>query len=202
MQPPLIPGVARENLVELLGVTFINHLSFADYVRKLQIVARQRLYLLQLLKRQGLDSTCLDVAFKAIVLSTMLYAMPAFSGYLTESDINSLQAVINKAFKLGYLSSVPDLRSLIGRADRQLFNKLNTNLVLFPFCLLSATWKLVQHFVPGVHIYKTYRVSCIMHIQYSASARSGNCTMCAWLRSAHAAASSKLCKLTRSTRSL
>ena len=57
----------------------------------------------------------------------MLYAMPAFSGYLIESDVNSLQAVINKAFKLGYLSSFPDLRSLISRADRQLFNKLNTN---------------------------------------------------------------------------
>jgi len=83
--------------------------------------------LLQLLKRQGLDNTCLDVVFKAIVLFTMLYAMPAFSGYLTESDVNSLQAVINKAFKLGYLSSVPDLRSLISRADCQLFNKLNTN---------------------------------------------------------------------------
>jgi len=47
----------------------------------------------------------------------MLYAMPAFSGYLTESDVNSLQAVIKKAFKLGYLSSIPDLRSLISRAD-------------------------------------------------------------------------------------
>ena len=53
--------------------------------------------------------------------------MPAFSGYLTQSDVNSLQAVINKAFKLGFLSSVPDLRFLISRADRKLFNKLNTN---------------------------------------------------------------------------
>jgi len=53
--------------------------------------------------------------------------MPAFSGYLTESDVNLLQAVINKAFKLRYLSSIPDFRSLISRADRQLFNKSNTN---------------------------------------------------------------------------
>ena len=124
MQPPLIPGVAHENLVKLLDVTFNNHLSFADHVRKLQIVARQKLYLLLLLKRQGPDSTCLDVLFKAIVLSTMAYAMLAFSGYLT---VYLLQAVINKAFKLAYLSSIPDLRSLISRVDRQLFNKLNTN---------------------------------------------------------------------------
>jgi len=32
MQPP---GVARENLVKLLGVTFNNHLSFADHACKL-----------------------------------------------------------------------------------------------------------------------------------------------------------------------
>jgi len=73
-------------------------LCFADHVRNLQVVARQTLYSLQLLKRQGLDSTCFNVVFKAIVLSTMLYAMPAFSGYLTESDVDSLQAVFNKAF--------------------------------------------------------------------------------------------------------
>jgi len=103
------------------------HLSCDDDVRNLQIVARQRLRFLQLLKRQGLDSTCLYVVFKAIVLSTMVYAMPAFSGYLTESDVNLLQDVINRSLKLRYLSSVPDLRSLISRADRQLFDKLNTN---------------------------------------------------------------------------
>ena len=39
-------------------------------------------------------------------------------GYLTESDVNSLQAVFNKAFKLGYISSVPDLHSLISRVLR------------------------------------------------------------------------------------
>jgi len=61
MQLPLIPGVARENLVKLIGVTANSHLSFADYVHKLQIVARQKLNLLQQLKRQGLDSSCLDV---------------------------------------------------------------------------------------------------------------------------------------------
>jgi len=118
----------------------------------MQIVARQRLYLLQLLKRQGLDSTCLDVLFEAIVLSTMLYAMPAFSGYLTESDVNSLQAVINKAFNLGYFSSIPDCVLLLAglTASFPTNQTIIPSIVLFPLCLLSATCKLVQHFVPGV----------------------------------------------------
>jgi len=66
---------------------------------------------------------------------------------------------------LGYLSLIPDLRSLISPADRQLFIKLNTNpqLRLAPIYLLSAIWKLVQHFVPGVivsvcHSAKVYKL--------------------------------------------
>jgi len=34
---------------------------------------------------------------------------------------------LTKHLSWGYLSSIPDLRSLISQADRQLFNKLNTN---------------------------------------------------------------------------
>jgi len=49
-------------------------------------------------------------------------------GYLPDSDANLLQAVINKAFKLGYFSSV---------LDRQLFNQLNTN----PSIVSSTLWK-------------------------------------------------------------
>ena len=60
----------------------------------------------------------------------MLYAKP---GYFPDLDANLLQAVINKAFKLGYLSSV---------LDRQLFNKLNTNPSIVP----STLWKLHARF--------------------------------------------------------
>ena len=42
-----------------------------------------------------------------------------YTGYVPDSDANLSQAVIKKAFKLGYLSLV---------FDRQLFNKLNTKL--------------------------------------------------------------------------
>jgi len=51
-------------------------------------------------------------------------------GYLPDSDANLLQAVINKAFKLGVF------------LDRQLFNKLNTNRSIVP----STVWKLHARF--------------------------------------------------------
>jgi len=41
------------------------------------------------------------------------------------------------------------------------------SIVLFPFCLLSAIWKLVQHFVPGVidSVCHSAKVNCLkMHI--------------------------------------
>jgi len=54
-------------------------------------------------------------------------------GYLPDLDANLLPAVINKAFKLGYLTSI---------LDSQLFNKLNTNASIVP----STLWKLHARF--------------------------------------------------------
>ena len=75
----------------------------------------------------------------------MVYAMPACSGYLTESDVNSLKAVINKAFKLGYLSSISDLRSLISRSNRQLFNKF-VCLCKLQVAEVDAFWSMLSLF--------------------------------------------------------
>ena len=146
MQPPLIAGEAREILAKLLGVTFNNHLSFADHVRKSHIVARQRLYLLQLLKRQGLNSTCLDAVFKAIVLSTMVYAMPAFSGYTSLNQMligckPSLTKHLSWGISAQFLICVHLLAGLTASFSTN--QTLIHNTVFLPCCLLSAIWKLV-----------------------------------------------------------
>jgi len=46
-------------------------------------------YIVAAAEAAGFDITCLDVVFEVIVLSTMLYAMTAFSGYRTESYVSS-----------------------------------------------------------------------------------------------------------------
>ena len=57
----------------------------------------QRTYLLTQLKRQGLSLAQLQSVFDVIILSRVLYAAPAWRGYLSAADTECLQQLFVKA---------------------------------------------------------------------------------------------------------
>jgi hypothetical protein len=87
------------NKVKLLGVWFNSHMAFSVRVDHVLSTISQPMYLLNRLRRQGLDSFGLHVVFNALVISKLTYACQAFSGFLS-SDVCRLQASLNKATKI------------------------------------------------------------------------------------------------------
>ena len=85
---PLISGIARVVEVRLLGVILTSSLSWSCQVDSILVAAYQRLYLLNQLRHMSLDIVGLSNVFRSIVVSKMLYALPAISGSLNQSDIN------------------------------------------------------------------------------------------------------------------
>jgi len=65
-------------------------LSVRDHVDYILQVCNQRLYLLNKLKHAGLDEQGLAIVFQAIVVSRVLYALPAWFGQLTQLDIGRI----------------------------------------------------------------------------------------------------------------
>ena len=65
-----------------------------DYVTH---ICNQRLYLLNQIKKQGLPKAELLSVFEAIALTRILHASPAWSGYASANNIDSLQRVLIKA---------------------------------------------------------------------------------------------------------
>ena len=61
------------------------------------MLCNQRTYLITQLKRQRLLQEQLQNVFDAIFVSRLLYAKPAWRGYLSSAEIDSLQSVWNKA---------------------------------------------------------------------------------------------------------
>jgi len=55
--PDPLDGVARQRVAKLLGVIFTGKLSFEDHVNFVLTVCSQRVYLLKLLRSQGLPSS-------------------------------------------------------------------------------------------------------------------------------------------------
>ena len=81
----------------------------------------QRLYLLNQLRRQGLNIAGLTTAFLTLVVARFQYALPAIGGLFTVDDIHRINAVFVKARKWGLTSTAPIASVLIQIAENKLF---------------------------------------------------------------------------------
>jgi hypothetical protein len=103
---------------------FNDKLSFLPHIESILTSVSQRFYLLGQLRRQGLDMHGLDIVFKSIILSKILYACQSFSGYLLQNDIDRLQACLNKAYRWGFTRSPISLTELMEERDNSLFQQI------------------------------------------------------------------------------
>ena len=110
-------------LVQSLITTF----SFAGHIDYICSAANQRFYLIKQLQHQGLSKAGSDIVFNALVLSKVLYACQSFYGYLRESDIARLQALLNKAYRYRLTNNKYLIQELYERADYRLFRQICNN---------------------------------------------------------------------------
>ena len=87
--------------------------------------SNQRLYLLALLKSQGLSRDALHVIPTAIVLSVVTYALPSFFGLLSKGDKARLDSLFQKAFSRGFCCQTFGTNELILAADKKLFRQMS-----------------------------------------------------------------------------
>ena len=101
--------------MKLFGVMLTSTLSDNLHVNYIVGIINQRLYLLNQLRRQGLDINGLAKVFLSVVVARFLYALPAFSGVITADDMNRTNAVFYKA-----KNTVPSIEELCENTDRKL----------------------------------------------------------------------------------
>jgi hypothetical protein len=127
-QPPPTPGLIRANNIIILGVHVDNNLSMQLHVQDVLSSCSQSLYALRMLKNSGLDPFKLLQVFQATVLSKILYAAPAWTGYLNVNLWNRLEAFISKSKRFGYCSEdLPSLKTLCSISDDKLFTSITSN---------------------------------------------------------------------------
>ena len=80
--PPQIPEIRRDTTIKIPGVTMTNPLSAGEHVRDVIGKCAQSLHALKLLRCHGMSDDSLRLVYKAVVLSKLLYASPAWCGVL------------------------------------------------------------------------------------------------------------------------
>ena len=91
------------------------------------------MYAIQVLKAHGMSPLNLNNVYRATAISKIVYAAPAWHGYLTSSDTARIQSVFNRVTRWGIYQTIsPDFADIINKADQALFNNIikNNNHVL------------------------------------------------------------------------
>ena len=92
-----------------------------DYVLA---VASQRFYLLNQLKKMSLATSRLNNVFSALIVSRILYALPAFYGFILQSDVDRIDVMFRKAKRWGITTYEFNMEFLSNLSDFLLFKNI------------------------------------------------------------------------------
>ena len=107
---------------KLLRVWLQDDMGVSKHVDYVTRICNKRLYLLNQIKKQGLTKAELLSVFEAIALTRILYASPAWSGYASANNIDSLQRDLIKAKRWRIVDKDYQLVDLFQDCDRALFS--------------------------------------------------------------------------------
>ena len=85
---------------KFLGVVVDNTLTFSNHVDYIISKCSQRLYLMRLLKRMGMDSEGLKTFYVANIKSVVAYACPAWYNLLSDTDKTRLERIQRSATRI------------------------------------------------------------------------------------------------------
>ena len=135
LPPNPLPGIQRVETLKILGVTLSQLLSFEPHIDKIVTQTAQSMYALRVLRAHGLHGDSLCDVTRSTLVAKLIYASPAWWGYISNASKLRLQKIILKLKKLGYLPQhFETISSLCDSADDALFRGIlnNENHVLYP----------------------------------------------------------------------
>ena len=119
--------------MNILDITVSYTLTFHQHIAVLVTKSARSFYALKTICTSGLNGNALWDVTRATLVSQLLYASPAWWGYLKADERNQLQSIIVKAIRYGYLPrSFSTIDALREDSDDKLFfsARYNPNHVL------------------------------------------------------------------------
>ena len=115
--------------VKSLGVIIKQKLNFELYMSFLLKLCSQRMYLLRLLRSQGLSANHSHTVFHAIVVSRILYALQACGVFLNAGQSGRIDAILKRAYKCGFSKNlITTVTKLSTQSSTTLFREIKYNL--------------------------------------------------------------------------
>lgn len=125
--PDPICGIEQVNVAKLLGVFIADNFNYCTHISTVLKLCSQRLYLLRLLRNQGLSLHNLNIVFQALVISRIVYCLPVWGGYVTAEQRGQINAFFRRAYTRGFCFKVYSIDDLLDATDDRLFKAIQSN---------------------------------------------------------------------------
>ena len=66
----------------------------------------------------------MNTVFQSLVLSRLVYALPAWGGFLTQHQIKKIDSFLSRAYEYGYSIEQTTVSLILSEADHVLFNSV------------------------------------------------------------------------------
>lgn len=108
----------------LLGVVLDNRLTFVSHITSVLSSCAQRLYLLKLLRDQGMPVSCLHTIFVSLIVNKITYCISAWGGFINENFVSKINSLFRKAKKYGFTHTLYDYHGLRIYFDENLYHSM------------------------------------------------------------------------------
>ena len=113
--------------LKLLGVFVSSTFNQAEHVNFVCCIANQRLYLLNILKQNGLNCNLLDCIFKSIVVSRVAYAVEYWGNFVTVEQQGKTNKMLKKARRWGLCKKLHTFDEIREERMQGLFSKIGSS---------------------------------------------------------------------------
>ena len=101
-------------------------LSFDLHVTLLLKQCSQRIYLLRLLRSQEMSSNHLNTIFHVIIVSRILYPLPAWGVFMSAAQPGRIDAFLKRAHKCGFSKELLTVNELLVESGKVMFKKMKS----------------------------------------------------------------------------
>src|SRR5688572_17533322 len=115
---PSVSGVKRVTTMKILGITIGEKLTVTEHVNNILSSCSSSMYALKTLRGRGMPAQALHVVTRATTMARMMYASPAWWGYMEAGDRDRLERFTQRLRSAGFLpGDAPTVDGLASRAD-------------------------------------------------------------------------------------
>lgn len=122
--PPAVDSIEQMDCCKLLGVFFQSNLKMDSHVQYILSQCAQRMYILKLLRSQGMPIAQLSTVAYSLIIGRILYALPAWGGFISVELTQKINALFKRIKSYGYISRIITIDDLIAESTLDLFKKM------------------------------------------------------------------------------